>query len=54
MPDLKTAVNHLAPLDLNAQIGLYYRGKPGRLGVQVCISQIVEAITYDIFEIGHS
>lgn len=32
---MKTAVNHLAPLNLNAQIGLYYPGKPGRLGVQV-------------------
>ncbi|KAL4976937.1 FAD/NAD(P)-binding domain-containing protein [Aspergillus desertorum] len=34
MPDLKEATNHLAPLRLPAQIGLYYPGREGRLGVQ--------------------
>jgi hypothetical protein len=35
MPDLKEATNHLAPLKLPAQIGLYFPGREGRLGVQV-------------------
>lgn len=35
MPDLKEATNHLAPLTLPAQIGLYFPGREGRLGVQV-------------------
>ncbi|RYP90387.1 hypothetical protein DL770_003471 [Monosporascus sp. CRB-9-2] len=34
MPDLKEATDHLAPLDLPAQIGLYFPGREGRLGVQ--------------------
>ncbi|PLN77494.1 FAD/NAD(P)-binding domain-containing protein [Aspergillus taichungensis] len=34
MPNLKEATNHLAPLDLPAQIGLYYPNREGRLGVQ--------------------
>ena len=44
MPDLKEATNHLAPLDLPAQIGLYYPGREGRLGVQVGLSLTVEDI----------
>ena len=35
MPDLKESTNHLAPLTLPAQIGLYFPGREGRLGVQV-------------------
>ncbi|KAF7502831.1 hypothetical protein GJ744_005010 [Endocarpon pusillum] len=34
VPDLKESTNHLAPLTLPAQIGLYYPGREGRLGVQ--------------------
>ncbi|KAL7911481.1 hypothetical protein GGI35DRAFT_442910 [Trichoderma velutinum] len=34
MPDLKEATNHLAPLTLPAQMGLYFPGRPGRLGVE--------------------
>ncbi|KAJ5124077.1 FAD/NAD(P)-binding domain-containing protein [Penicillium bovifimosum] len=34
MPDLKEATNHLAPLKLPAQIGLYFPNREGRLGVQ--------------------
>ncbi|PGH21393.1 hypothetical protein AJ80_03310 [Polytolypa hystricis UAMH7299] len=33
MPGLKEATNHLDPLDLPAQMGLYYPGRP-RLGIQ--------------------
>ncbi|KAL8644490.1 MAG: hypothetical protein Q9210_007229, partial [Variospora velana] len=32
--DLKEATDHLKPLDLPAQIGLYFPGMEGRLGVQ--------------------
>ncbi|KAL8923178.1 MAG: hypothetical protein Q9208_004741 [Pyrenodesmia sp. 3 TL-2023] len=34
VPDLKESTNHLAPLTLPAQIGLYFPGREGRLGVQ--------------------
>ncbi|KAK4199543.1 hypothetical protein QBC40DRAFT_281845 [Triangularia verruculosa] len=34
MPDMKEATDHLQPLDLPCQIGLYYPGRPGRVGVQ--------------------
>ncbi|KAI4223099.1 MAG: hypothetical protein L6R36_005664 [Xanthoria steineri] len=33
--DLKAATDHLQPLDLPAQIGLYFPGMEGRLGVEV-------------------
>ena len=54
MPDLKESTNHLAPLTLPTQIGLYYPNQGGRLGVQVCrfgvssVSQVppVKAITH--------
>ncbi|KAL8954810.1 MAG: hypothetical protein Q9193_007073, partial [Seirophora villosa] len=32
--DLKEATDHLKPLDIPAQIGLYFPGMEGRLGVQ--------------------
>ncbi|KAI4243626.1 MAG: hypothetical protein L6R42_010712, partial [Xanthoria sp. 1 TBL-2021] len=32
--DLKAATDHLQPLDLPAQIGLYFPGMEGRLGVE--------------------
>lgn len=35
MPDLKSSTNHLAPLNLPAQLSLYYPGREGRLGIQV-------------------
>lgn len=35
LPDFKEATNHLAPLNLPAQIGLYFPGREGRLGVEV-------------------
>lgn len=35
MGDLKAATDHLQPLDLPAQIGLYFPGMEGRLGVEV-------------------
>lgn len=35
LPDFKEATNHLAPLKLPAQIGLYFPGREGRLGVEV-------------------
>lgn len=38
MGDLKEATDHLKPLDIPAQIGLYFPGMEGRLGVQVCVS----------------
>ncbi|KAK4500042.1 hypothetical protein PRZ48_008228 [Zasmidium cellare] len=34
MPDLKEATSHLKPLDLPAQMGLYFPGRPGRMGVE--------------------
>ncbi|KAI9151435.1 fad binding domain [Paramyrothecium foliicola] len=34
MADLKEATNHLAPLTLPAQMGLYFPGRPGRMGVE--------------------
>jgi 2-polyprenyl-6-methoxyphenol hydroxylase-like FAD-dependent oxidoreductase len=34
MADLKEATDHLAPLNLPAQMGLYFPGRPGRMGVQ--------------------
>ena len=40
VPDLKEATDHLAPLNLPAQIGLYFPGREGRLGVQVRISEL--------------
>lgn len=36
MPDMKAATNHLEPLShLDAQMALYFPGRPGRMGVQV-------------------
>lgn len=34
MPDLKESTDHLKPLNLPAQIGLYFPGREGRLGFQ--------------------
>lgn len=36
VPDLREATNHLAPLTLPAQICMYFPGKEGRIGVEVC------------------
>lgn len=35
MPDLKEATNHLAPLDLPAQITMFYPDRKDRVGFQV-------------------
>lgn len=39
---MKAATDHLQPLDLPAQIGLYFPGMEGRLGVEVRLTGHVE------------